>query len=175
MSTFRKNHKAVETRFFDEPVLVTLDDSLKKALEFMAHGKGTDDPSSSLFAKRHQVSERHSGVLKSFPLGAGGYTSQQLQRLGLETHVLHSQAHSTRAGRVNLWSRTIQVRPDRRHELSTRLTESVNYRPRRHLFGYRHERAASGFQVGDHSFLSLSTGRLVVESRHGRPPCRLTE
>ena len=71
MPTFRKNHKAVETRFFDEPVLVTLDDSLKKALEFMAHGKGTDDPSSSLFTKRHQVSERHSGVLKSFPLRGG--------------------------------------------------------------------------------------------------------
>ena len=105
----------------------------------------------------------------------GGYTSQQLQRLGLETHVLHSRAHSIRAGRVNPWSRTIQVRPDRRHELSTRLTEPVNYRPRRHLFGYRHERAASGFQVGDHSFLSPSTGRLVVESRHGGPPCRLTE
>ena len=64
--TFRKNHKAVETRFLDEPVLDTLGDSLKKALEFMAHGKGTDDPSSSLFTKRHQVSERHSGVLKSF-------------------------------------------------------------------------------------------------------------
>ena len=128
-----------------------------KALEFMAHGKGTDDPSSSLFTKRHQVSERHSGALKSFPLGAGGHTSQQLQRLALETHVLHSQAHSIRAGGVNPWSRTIQVRPDGRHELSTRLTEPVNYRPRRHLFGYRHERAASGFQVGDHSFLSLSS------------------
>ena len=35
-TAFRKNHKAVETRFFDEPVLVTLDDCLKKALEFLA-------------------------------------------------------------------------------------------------------------------------------------------
>ena len=60
--TGAKNHKAIETRFFDEPVLVTLDDSLKKALEFMAHGKGTVDPSSSLFTKRHQVSERQRGV-----------------------------------------------------------------------------------------------------------------
>ena len=30
--TFRKNHKAFETRFLDEPVLDTLGDSLKKAL-----------------------------------------------------------------------------------------------------------------------------------------------
>ena len=60
------------------------------------------------------------------PLGAGGYTSQQLQGLGLETHVLHSLAHSIRAGRVNPWSRTIQARPDKRDELSTRLPEPVS-------------------------------------------------
>ena len=53
------------------------------------------------FAIHHQVSERHSGVLKSFPIGAGGCTSQQLQGLGLETHVLHSLTHSIWAGRVN--------------------------------------------------------------------------
>ena len=51
-------------------------------------------------------------------LGAGGYTSQQLQRLGLGTHVLHSLAHSIWAGRVNPQSRTIQARPDRRDELT---------------------------------------------------------
>ena len=38
----------------------------------MAHGKGTDDLSSSLFTKkRHQASERHGGVLKSSPLRDG--------------------------------------------------------------------------------------------------------
>ena len=123
----------------------------------------------------YQVIESRVVCWSRLPLGAGGYTGPQLQRLGLKTHVLHTLAHSIRAGRVNPWSRTIEARPDRRDELSTRLTEPVNHRPRRHLFGYRHERAASGFQVGDHAFLSLSTGRLVVESRHGGPPCRLTE
>ena len=37
----------------------TLGDSLKKALEFMAHGKGTDGPSSSLFTKRQQAQAQH--------------------------------------------------------------------------------------------------------------------
>ena len=41
---------------------------------------------------------------------------------------------------MNPQSRTIQDRPDRRGELSTRIPEPVNLRPRRHLFGHRRAR-----------------------------------
>ena len=91
-------------------------------------------------------------------LGAGGHTSQQLQGLSLKTYVLHSSAHSIRSGRVNPKSQTIQARPDKRDELSTRLPEPVNHRPRRHLFGRRH---ATALRHGRHGPGRSSAVRLV--------------
>ena len=44
----------------------------------------------------YQVIESRVVCWSRLPLGAGGYTGPQLQRLGLETHVLHSLAHSNR-------------------------------------------------------------------------------
>ena len=49
----------------------------------------------------YQVIESRVVCWSRLPSRAGGYTNQQLQGLGLETHVLHSLAHSIRAGRVN--------------------------------------------------------------------------
>ena len=69
------------------------------SLEFMAHGKGTDVPSSSLFAKRHQVNERHSGVLKSFPL-RGGRLHNPTAPVGLEAHVTICTSEQTQSGLV---------------------------------------------------------------------------
>ena len=113
----------------------------------------------------YQVIESRVVCWSRLPLGAGGYTSQQLQGLGLETHVLHSLAHSIRAGRVNPWSRTIQDRTDRRDELSTRLPEPVNHRPRRHLFGHRH---ATALRHGRHGPGRGSAARQVRSAHQTR-------
>ena len=106
----------------------------------------------------YQVIESRVVCWSRLPLGAGGYTRQQLQGLSLKTYVLHSLAHSIRPGRANPQSQTIQARPDKRDELSTRLPEPVTHRPRRHLLGHRH---ATALRHGRHGPGRSSAARLV--------------